>query len=458
MAYKLQYSDYPGAAAGPPDPARWVGPPGPIGPPGPQGPQGQPQTGGPFLPLIGGAVTGMLTASAGFAASAGATFSVGNPAVNGLAFNQNVYGATGGGSQAWFVCNVNSDTANASAAGGGGADCSLFGSNISAGAVGGRNGMYVSLTQNGATTLTPSQYYVCHAAFAEMGASAGGTSGVRAGTLFGRNTSARVKTGAGIYQLAVCGDEIDVSVQAGTSVLWKAGLNIVQWADDAVQGSQMDAAFGMNNQANGTAPGWKIGINFGGTTGWWPFRNTSTIIGTTAVMAGGPAVAANWGIDFAAVAFTGGFLRSTGFTVNGGGGVLFSSAAVATPTDLSKHICLASDGSSFGVNCSNEGPGGNLNLVSWSGGAMRWLFGGTVVGYVNAQGLNSMPIGQQTPGAGTFSVVQVQSTSGPTWTSGNTAPAATQPVGSLYSRVGGAVGATLYVSRGAGTWAAVAGV
>jgi hypothetical protein len=47
---------------------------------------------------------------------------------------------------------------------------------------------------------------------------------------------------------------------------------------------------------------------------------------------------------------------------------------------------------------------------------------------------------------------------GPTWTTGSTAPAATAPVGSLYSRVGGAVGATLYVSRGGGTWAAVAGV
>ncbi len=46
----------------------------------------------------------------------------------------------------------------------------------------------------------------------------------------------------------------------------------------------------------------------------------------------------------------------------------------------------------------------------------------------------------------------------PDWTSGTAAPSATKPVGSLYSRVGGAVGATLYVSRGAGTWAAVAGV
>lgn len=42
MAYRLNYSDYPGSA-GPPDPAAWVGPPGPPGPTGaggPQGPQG----------------------------------------------------------------------------------------------------------------------------------------------------------------------------------------------------------------------------------------------------------------------------------------------------------------------------------------------------------------------------------------------------------------------------------
>jgi len=49
-------------------------------------------------------------------------------------------------------------------------------------------------------------------------------------------------------------------------------------------------------------------------------------------------------------------------------------------------------------------------------------------------------------------------TASPDWTSGTAAPSATKPVGSLYSRVGGALGATLYVSRGGGTWAAVAAV
>jgi hypothetical protein len=52
----------------------------------------------------------------------------------------------------------------------------------------------------------------------------------------------------------------------------------------------------------------------------------------------------------------------------------------------------------------------------------------------------------------------IGSSSGPTWTTGSAAPSSIQPVGSLYSRIGGALGATLYVSRGAGTWAAVAGV
>ena len=60
MAYRLNYSDYPGSA-GPPDPAAWVGPPGPQGVPGPVGPQGipgQPTAGGPFLPVSGGTITG----------------------------------------------------------------------------------------------------------------------------------------------------------------------------------------------------------------------------------------------------------------------------------------------------------------------------------------------------------------------------------------------------------------
>jgi hypothetical protein len=54
--------------------------------------------------------------------------------------------------------------------------------------------------------------------------------------------------------------------------------------------------------------------------------------------------------------------------------------------------------------------------------------------------------------------IRIGGLSGVTWYSGNGPPLATAPVGSLYSRTDGPVGATLYVSRGGGTWAAVAGV
>jgi len=54
--------------------------------------------------------------------------------------------------------------------------------------------------------------------------------------------------------------------------------------------------------------------------------------------------------------------------------------------------------------------------------------------------------------------LHITSSTGPTWTSGTGAPSGTQPLGSLYSRTDGTVGATLYVSRGAGTWNPVAAV
>ena len=47
-------------------------------------------------------------------------------------------------------------------------------------------------------------------------------------------------------------------------------------------------------------------------------------------------------------------------------------------------------------------------------------------------------------------------TGGPTWTAGFGVPGGSQPVGSLYSNMGGTTGSTLYVSRGGGVWAGVA--
>ena len=59
---------------------------------------------------------------------------------------------------------------------------------------------------------------------------------------------------------------------------------------------------------------------------------------------------------------------------------------------------------------------------------------------------------------GLLSDVVAIGSGGPNWTAGTGVPVAVQPKGSLWSRTDGGVGSTLYVSQGAGTWNAVAGV
>jgi hypothetical protein len=122
-------------------------------------------------------------------------------------------------------------------------------------------------------------------------------------------------------------------------------------------------------------------------------------------------------------------------------GFSFAPVVGGSTTDLSKQICLfAGAAYGFGVTANRI----NYNVPAASTHA--FIVGGSDMGLVNANGITSNGL------------VQIGGISGPNWTQGSAAPAATAPVGSLYSRVGGAVGATLYVSRGGGTWAPVAGV
>jgi hypothetical protein len=55
-------------------------------------------------------------------------------------------------------------------------------------------------------------------------------------------------------------------------------------------------------------------------------------------------------------------------------------------------------------------------------------------------------------------VFEVNIASGPTWSAGVGAPGTTQPIGSLYSRMDGSVGSTIYVSQGSGVWNAIPSV
>jgi len=142
--------------------------------------------------------------------------------------------------------------------------------------------------------------------------------------------------------------------------------------------------------------------------------------------------------------------RSTGLLTLSGG-LSYGNVLAAANNDLSKHIALFS--TTYGINTTS----GRMNFVI---GGAAWFVtnAGADIGSVTSTGINAFAIGVTTPAAGTFTSVKTGSTAGPTWTTGTGAPAATQPVGSIYSRTDGTAGARLYVSAGAGTWTPVATV
>ncbi len=231
--------------------------------------------------------------------------------------------------------NVNGDSINAQGAQGGGLTANYFGHTISAGAVGGRTTLFTYLYHSGATTLgTGNQFYVSVGGFATSVASAGGTTGLRKGNLFGSNFGAFLKAGAGLYWHQVVGQELNVAVSTGAGVVDKIGLQIVQAGYDEVAATGTDAGMVFAaNTTGGQAIGWKQAITFGANHGGWPLNPAGTLIGTgeqnKALTARYPMVTAN-GIDFASipVKFTGRALATPGFSVDGSGQVTVGSNVI----------------------------------------------------------------------------------------------------------------------------------
>lgn len=144
----------------------------------------------------------------------------------------------------------------------------------------------------------------------------GGTVGTPNGNWFGQIIDTGLKTGA-MYWNSLCGMEIDTSIESGASAKWLIALQLVQKSTHVTKASDFNAALSITNQTGGSPPGYDTAISFGAPNGVW--APTTTMIGTTPTALGGPAYAAVNGIDFSPVTFSGSFLKSTGFSVDGSG-------------------------------------------------------------------------------------------------------------------------------------------
>jgi hypothetical protein len=146
------------------------------------------------------------------------------------------------------------------------------------------------------------------------------------GILQGLNNLAIMRSGATNWY-SLKGDEIDMEADTGSSMYSKIGLEIVQQTSDQIAGSGVDDAIAIANMSaigGGTGTiGWKIGIAFGGASGYWPIQATGTAIASV-----GAGTLANV-LDFSSATVSGYFLKGPGgFTVDGSANEVVASAGV----------------------------------------------------------------------------------------------------------------------------------
>lgn len=232
---------------------------------------------------------------------------------------------------------IDRDSVDATSSGGPGLLSALFVTHaMNAGATGGRVAVSGFLNIGEAITAGTGagSFLLASAFFSQASASAGGTAGAgnAKGNLFGTNVSARLLNGAGLYYNSVIGGEINYGTPTGTAAVYKVGLQIVQWGDDAVAGlAGTDTALSIISQTSGTVIGLDTGITFGHSLGWWAIKPTGTLIGTTVSNTpAGPAYAAANGVDFSGVTFSTSAFKSTGFTVDGSGNTTANSFIVGS--------------------------------------------------------------------------------------------------------------------------------
>lgn len=230
--------------------------------------------------------------------------------------------------------NVNADTANANAAQGGGLNANYFGHTVSPGSVGGRTTLNVFLNHAGSTQGTGNRFHVAMAGFAHASGTAGGTAGNgnAKGHLFGANFSSLLATSAGQYWEQAVSAEFNVGARTGTSVNEKIGIQVVQWATDAVAASRTESGLLFVSQPSITVPGWSKMVQAGAFHGVWPVRPTGSLFALDEAnpeFVQVPMVAAN-GIDFATVPakFTAAAFASPGFRVDGAGQMVLGSNTI----------------------------------------------------------------------------------------------------------------------------------
>ena len=325
---------------------------------------------------------------------------------------------------------------------------------LRAGAAGGRNALAVVSSLQAPTTGDPARFNNVVSIYGTTNQNHGGTSGAAALNLVGLASEIWLSAGA-TYLNIVEAIEAGVGIEAGASAGWVNGIKLSP-QKNGVSPIYSFVAYGIGGIP---PPGEPFHIGFDFCTvesgpGNYGIKSNGTL------MASSQAGTVQHGINLTNVTFTGNAFASNGYTVSGAGRLTAKGAQITNGLELSNPSgSLVMDNAvpiwwfdaAGHIVTLTLGSDNNMQFYGTDASGGQRLIWNMVQENSTSPMIFSVPV-TASPSLG------VGGAAGPTWTTGSAAPSSTQPVGSLYSRVGGAVGATLYVSRGGGTWAAVAGV
>jgi hypothetical protein len=243
-----------------------------------------------------------------------------------------------------------------------------------ASAVGGFGGMQSIVSIDGATgnSTGAGAGYVSGTFIAQSAINDNGGSGTEKGFLYGLNPNVRLNSGATFWQ-QIIGEEIDLAVTAGASVLDKIGMQIVQGGTDATQGSRDNIALTVNSVAS--ASKWEMGLSFGNYVGHWPMSATATLVGCKAHAFSGSCGTTLNGVDFSNVVFTGSAFKSTGFSVDASGNLTANNFSTSTYSNATLSI-----NKNASTNTTDIGTGTTSGTVTIGGGSDVITLNGLTMG------------------------------------------------------------------------------
>ena len=241
------------------------------------------------------------------------------------------------------------------------------------------NGLFNLIATSGNTTGVGGSYSASQFT-AQTAVNDNGTATTQAGArgiLYGTNSVVGLSTGATFWAGAV-GNETDIYVKTGASVLDKIGFQVVQVTGDAVAGTRDDVGFSINNQ--GSTPGWQYGLEFGRAGGEFPLSSTGTMIYAQGNL--GAAFTIGNGIDWHLGIFSGNSWNDGHIQMTGAGDLLANSATVLPTSATAGFIHLPHTAAAPTGTPTNTTPGCEWNTATHTlncyDGASWYHFTGTL--------------------------------------------------------------------------------